>query len=150
MRQCTAEYRLQQNPLNRRTARCALSAKGIRYWEHVPRVLGYAAEVDHVPCPFTGEPFQWMRNLVLADAVAGIGEFTSAVVVAFADRRGLPMSEKASSREWAAFSARCGAKGPRLHALSYDDILARILELSVDPVWYELRAWVNSKIHALP
>ena len=91
-----------------------------------------------------------MRNLVLADAVAEREEFASAVVVAFADSHGLPMSEKVKSLEWAAFSARCGVKGPRLHALSYDDIIARILEVSGDPVWCELRAWVESKIHAAP
>ena len=65
-RQCSGEYRLQTNPRSGVEARCALSGKGIRYWEQIPGLFGFAAQADHVPCPFAGEWYQLMRNCALA------------------------------------------------------------------------------------
>jgi len=64
--QCNGRYELQRNPVNDLRARCALTAKGIRYWATIPEVLGFNADLDHSPCPVAGGWYQWMRNLVVA------------------------------------------------------------------------------------
>ena len=66
LRQCDGNYREQTNPVNGKTARCALSAKGIRYWEHIPTYFDLAADQDYEPCPFAGPAYQYMRNLLAA------------------------------------------------------------------------------------
>lgn len=60
--QCNGNYALQTNLANGLTARCALTAKAIRYWEVIPEVFDLSAEIDHSPCPFAGPWFQWMRK----------------------------------------------------------------------------------------
>ena len=56
--QCDGNYRQQTNPVNEKTARCALSAKGIRYWKYIPRYFELDADVDREPCPFAGPAYQ--------------------------------------------------------------------------------------------
>jgi len=38
VRQCNGNYEMQTNPVNEEKARCALTGKGIRYWELIPGV----------------------------------------------------------------------------------------------------------------
>ena len=45
---CDGSYRVQAG----RRERCALTEIGIRYWRYLPRVFNWAADRDHVPCPF--------------------------------------------------------------------------------------------------
>ena len=45
---CDGNYRRQHN----RTHRCALAESGILYWQHLPGLFNWSADVDHVPCPF--------------------------------------------------------------------------------------------------
>ena len=47
--------------------RCALTEKGIRYWEHIPHLFHWSADRDYDPCPICA-PYQLVRN-VLAAAV---------------------------------------------------------------------------------
>jgi hypothetical protein len=55
-RQCDGMYRSQTNPVNGKTSRCALSGKGMRYWDVIPKLFDYDAQVDHIDtaCPFKG------------------------------------------------------------------------------------------------
>jgi hypothetical protein len=71
LRQCTGGYMWQVNPANGREARCALTAKGLRYWDVIPRVFDYDAGQSYFECPFAGPWFQWMRNLTLCHEAAG-------------------------------------------------------------------------------
>jgi hypothetical protein len=48
-----------------------LTAKGIRYWDVIPRVFDYDADASYIECPFAGPWFQWMRNLTLCHEAAG-------------------------------------------------------------------------------
>ena len=47
--------------------RCALTEKGIRYWEYIPHLFHRSADRDYGPCPICA-PYQLVRN-VLAAAV---------------------------------------------------------------------------------
>ena len=52
--QCNGRYEQQRNPLTGSVHRCALSAKGIRYWDLAPAVLRVSSDTDYDPCPFAG------------------------------------------------------------------------------------------------
>lgn len=52
--QCNGNFELQVNPANRILDRCALTGKGIRYWELVPQIFRLNAGDDYRPCPFAG------------------------------------------------------------------------------------------------
>jgi len=39
MKQCNGNYEMQENPVNGTSARCALTGKGIKYWELIPSVF---------------------------------------------------------------------------------------------------------------
>jgi len=97
LRQCSGEYASQTNPVNNRASRCALSGKGVRYWMIIPQIYGLDAECDHRPCPFAGEAYQWMRNVVLADRLAAARGISGTVVAAYADANRLPTADKARS-----------------------------------------------------
>jgi hypothetical protein len=79
-RQCNGKYEMQTNPVNDVRGRCALREKDIRYWDSIPRIYGIDASLDHRPCPFKGEAFQWMRNVVLTDILASALDLSGAVV----------------------------------------------------------------------
>jgi restriction endonuclease-like protein len=98
-RQCDGNYALQINPARKSAgeARCALIAKKVRYWESIPKLFGIDAEQDYRPCPFAGEGFQWMRNVVLADKVAAARGVRGAVIAAFADADPFQTAQKARS-----------------------------------------------------
>ena len=50
-----------------RRERCSLTEKGILYWEKIPGVLTWDAEVDHPECPLRF-PYQLVRNLLAAES----------------------------------------------------------------------------------
>lgn len=100
--QCNGKYERQVNPWNEESARCALSAKGVRYWEHVPDVLRVASDADHDPCPFADGRYQWMRNLVAAHALGRQCEKPAAFVVAYVDGP-FPMARKVATPAWSEF-----------------------------------------------
>ncbi len=57
---CNGNYVNQTNRGNEGTGRCALSGKGIQYWDIIPKVFHLDAETDYEPCPFAGPTYQWM------------------------------------------------------------------------------------------
>jgi hypothetical protein len=59
--QCDGSYRAQAG----RTDRCALTAIGVQYWDHLPRLFDWPADRDHAPCPF-GAVYQLARNALAA------------------------------------------------------------------------------------
>ena len=66
---CDGSYRIQRG----RQERCALTEVGIRYWQHLPEIFDWPADIDHVPCPLRGV-YQLARN-VLASSVMSRAQF---------------------------------------------------------------------------
>lgn len=85
LRQCDGDYALQTNPVNGHEAHCALTGKGVRYWDLIPKVYGFDADQEYRPCPFRGDAYQWMRNVVLAETLASAHGVSAATIVAYAD-----------------------------------------------------------------
>jgi hypothetical protein len=142
-RQCNGQYRLQTNPVNNVAARCALSGKGIRYWELIPEVLGIANDRDYDPCPFRGGWFQWMRNLVAARALSS-GKLAMAVVV-YADGS-FPIVAKLRGDDWQAF-ASCVQDGPvALRTATYQQLLALAASATGEGAIGALEEWLARRV----
>ena len=147
MKQCNGTYEEQHNPVNGSWSRCALTGKGIRYWNLVPEVFKLEADRDHRPCPFSGSWFQWMRNLVACRAEARVEGLHPAFVVVFADGPGLPMAEF----DWGKFSATLRKDVVRFHVLAFQRLTAlaqsAVQESGGDArLWKSLAEWVERKI----
>lgn len=145
--QCNGSYELQKNPITGTTQRCALSAKGIRYWELIPQVLRVPDDLDHSPCPFVGGWFQWMRNLVAARALAQQSGRPHSFVIACAEGE-FPMSRKIQTAEWQRFTELLTG-AVELRAVSFQRLLSvgREATGAADgEVIDRLRAWVDQKV----
>jgi hypothetical protein len=144
LRQCSGDYVMQVNPVNGVTARCALTGKNIAYWESIPQIFGLEATRDYNPCPFRGDSYQWMRNVVLAHRLAVASSSAHAVIAAYADADCFATAQKV-------------AIGPLGHAprtranvvfpMSYQSIVHLALSVSDNPTeWMSLARWVERKI----
>ena len=148
---CNGKYVQQFNHRNDMTSRCALSGKGIQYWDIIPKVFHLDAEADYQPCPFAGPAYQWMRNLVVAYKVARQKNKQPAVILVYADSPDLPMPKKIKSQAWTEFTQTVRQDQVPLHVRSYQEMLALAQEASrhgsgEQGVWKELNEWVNRKI----
>ena len=149
--QCNGNYESQVNPVNQRSGRCALSEKGIRYWEIVPKVFCYRVDADRQPCPFAGPWFQWMRNLTVAYETGRASGRKPAFVVAYADAPGLPMADRIRSAQWQRFSDALVPEAMPLKTIP----LQRIATIAAEAVkaagldaskWCDLSEWVEHRI----
>lgn len=151
--QCNGKYEFQTNPINKKNARCALSAKNIRYWEVIPTLFNYRNDEDYQPCPFAGPWYQWMRNLTCCWLIAQQERLTPAFVVTYADGPSLPMAEKIAGKkteEWTTFTGKLRKDAICFHTTSYQQLL-NTAEKAVQgaqgdvQVWQELKEWVENK-----
>jgi hypothetical protein len=141
--QCNGSYIEQVNPRNGLRARCALSVKGMRYWEWVPRIFNVSKDTDHHPCPFAGPWYQWMRLMTITAAVAEREGRQPAFAVVYVDATRLPMARK----DWTAFRATLRDDAMPFRTLSFQRVLALAASAAPnDPVWPELIAWVEDKV----
>ncbi|MGV7227819.1 MAG: PGN_0703 family putative restriction endonuclease [Nitrospirales bacterium] len=139
---------------NTSSFRCALSEKGIQYWDIIPKVFHLDAQTDYQPCPFAGSAYQWMRNLVVAYKVGRQKNKQPAVVIVYAESPGLPMAQKGRSNEWTQFARTVKQEQVPLHVRSYQEILTLVQETthqgSGEPtLWRELGEWVERKMSAI-
>ncbi len=136
------------------TSRCALTEKGIQYWDIIPKVFHLDAHTDYKPCPFAGPAYQWMRNLVVAYKVGRQKNKKPAVVIVYADHKNLSMAQKVKSEAWTEFTESVRQDHVSLHVRSYQEILMLAEEVTHQdsedkPLWRELSEWVESKISAI-
>jgi hypothetical protein len=142
--QCDGSYRVQTNPVNGKEECCALTAKGIRYWDLIPEIFEFDSNKEYPECPFKGGWFQWMRNLVLCRGLAG-NSLQPKVAVVYVDSPSMPFKQKMESGEWAKFLGTLKKKD-FLSTLSYQ----RVLELGAEALRSfpaERQTWENLKLH---
>jgi hypothetical protein len=141
--QCSGAYAEQVNPRNRLRARCALTAKGARYWDWVPRLFAVSADHDHQPCPFAGPWYQWMRLMAITASAADREGRQPAFAVVYVDAPRLPMARK----DWTALRAVLREDTMPFRTLSFQRVLAlAAVTAPTDPIWPELTAWVERKV----
>jgi len=152
--QCNGNYEEQANPVNGKIAKCALTAKGIRYWDIIPKVLNYQPTADYRPCPFRGPWFQWMRNLTACSEVARNYGVKPAFVLVYADGDELPMAEKIKSPAWAEFISSLNKERIIFYHTSFQALVwtlqtAVVFHERPQALWIELDKWVEEKIQAV-
>jgi hypothetical protein len=123
MSQCNGNYEEQINPVNRETDRCALTAKGVRYWDLIPDVMNIDSKVDHTPCPVAGGSYQWMRNLVAARALSRNAGVPAAFGLVYADGR-FQMAKKLKDKKWKErLMDSVAGRAVHLEAVSYQELI---------------------------
>lgn len=146
LRQCTGRYALQAHPVSRVASSCTLSGKGIRYWDVIPRVFALDPQAVHDPCPFRGETFQWMRNMVLADELGRHHGKAARCLIACAAGGGFPTEGKA--RDWNWLPPIAEAATPPL-AISYQDLASLAADVDPAATWNALGRWIDGKVSAV-
>lgn len=147
VQQCNGNFTDQINPVTGLRSRCALTGKGIRYWELVPDVLSIDVTREHRPCPFAGGWYQWMRNLVAARAMGCDRGLRSAFVVTFTDGP-YPMARKVTSDDWVQLNALADGRAVPFRTISYQRLQAIAMSAAAEGdrlVLAELGAWIERK-----
>jgi hypothetical protein len=152
--QCDGNYRKQVNPVNGKMDRCALSAKGIRYWRYVPKYFDWANDRDYEPCPFAGPAYQYMRNALVAARLARRkGRKRGGFGLVYVTGKQFPMSIEVADpdSEWNDFRRHLRPEATlAIEAISYQQILeAWRQRLSQDQVLADLATWVDEKVQAV-
>jgi hypothetical protein len=140
--QCNGAYIEQVNPRNGLLAHCALTAKGARYWDWVPRLFIVSANQDHQPCPFAGPWYQWMRLMAITASAAEREGRQPAFAVVYVDAPWLSMARK----DWTSFRAVLREGAMSFRTLSFQRVLALAATAAPDdPVWPDWpHGWVTS------
>ena len=148
--QCNGTYTPQVNPLNGRRAPCALSGKGLRYWEIVPEVFSFPNDLGYRPCPFAGPWFQWMRNLTVCWEAARHWQRQPAFLLVYADGPTLPMAERIHSADWQRFLRQVRRDAITVETRSYQALVEMAhVACPEDPLWPALAQWVQRKISSV-
>jgi len=135
--QCNGNYEMQVNPMNEKTARCALTGKGIRYWELIPNVFRYDSESDIKLCPFNSPSYQWMRNLVVAEEIRRSEGRQAGFILVYADHPRLPFPRVVASPDWARFVQNLRMDSVQLQIISYQELL----RIAIDAVGNSNEKW---------
>jgi hypothetical protein len=148
LRQCNGNYEEQVNPANKKASRCALTAKGVRYWDLIPEVMNIDAKVDHAPCPVAGGSYQWMRNLVVARALSLKAGVPAVFVLVYADGP-FPMAKKLKDPTWRKqLTDSIAGRAVHFEALSYQELIRVAQDAAIDEdakKLEELIDWVQRK-----
>ena len=150
-RQCNGNYELQINPReNKAESRCALSGKGILYWDVIPNAFRYDAAVDQAPCPFKDRGFQLMRNTTLAWRIAQDEGIAPAFVILYADSLKFLFPNWLASGGFEKFLASLRQDQIVCRAVSYQALirsaLAAVPAGESNTKWRELSSWIERKI----
>ena len=149
--QCNGNYELQVNPVGGKTAWCSLTGKGIKYWEHIPKLFGISPAEVHRPCPFADYMYQWMRNVVACWAESQAQGLRPVFLVVYADAPGilqLPTARFLRSDSWASFKSWIKPNTVFVGEIAYLDLLDTALGVSGEDTrtLRELRNWVEAKV----
>lgn len=152
--QCDGNYHKQVNPVNGKEARCALSAKGVRYWAYIPKYFDWANDRDCKPCPFAGPAYQYMRNAVAAARLARRKEPKRAGFgLVYVTGEQFPMSSEVANpdSEWNEFGRHLRPRATlAIEAMSYQQLLESWRQiLPQDQVLADLATWVEDKVQAV-
>jgi hypothetical protein len=148
LRQCNGNYEEQVNPVNRRSSRRALTAKGVRYWDLIPDVMNIDAKVDHTPCPVAGGSYQWMRNLVAARALSKESCVPAVFGLVYADGP-FPIAKKLKDPKWKEqLMDSVAGRAVHLEAVSYQELIRVAQDTAINEdaeTLEELKQWVQRK-----
>jgi len=119
---CDGSYRRQKERLHR----CALTERGILYWDYLPCLFNWPYDHDHVPCPFDAT-YQLARN-ALAATLTPEGDFnpdTGHLLIVYDDRNPAFQPNGRAWTQWQAAVGDCRYQG-LMRRLSWQRLLASL------------------------
>lgn len=140
---CDGSFREQTNPQNGAKARCALTGKGIKYWDYIPAIYGVDPATDQLPCRFASDAYQWMRNSVLTHTLSVRTGKTVRVVAAYADS---PYLKTAVKVKEGILGLPTMSPDKKIIPKSYAAIIQVAARTEASDRWVDLDAWVRQKI----
>lgn len=151
--QCNGNYESQENPVypSNGTSKCALTGKGIKYWDFIDMLTKIKKDVTHTTCPFKGGEYQWMRNICFAEAYSQKHKVKSETYLVYYKSDKCPISKKVDDDSYLGNLKGQILNKKSLKPLAYNDLLEIIIEFlnSIDfdeqRVWIELKEWMANK-----
>lgn len=147
-KQCNGNYEFQTNPIDGHKSKCALTPKGVKYWDLVPEVMNVDPAKNYAPCPFASGWYQWMRNLVATLSLGRRQGVPAAFVIAYADGP-FPMATKIHGPTWSELEVAVRGRQVPMKVASYQQLLAWAKEgarASDRSVIEELQGWMEGKM----
>lgn len=140
---CDGSYSVQRD----RMTRCSLTEIDIRYWEYLPTLFDWPADVDHAPCPF-GETYQIGRNALAATVGSGgsIDPASGHALIVYDARNPAFSDSGRAGRQWRMALDTCRIPG-LLRRVAWQRILGA---LSADASMKPLLATLEAKYGLRP
>lgn len=149
--QCNGNYEFQTNHKNGIKSKCALTGKGILYWDYIDSLTKFDKNETYYPCPFKNSEFQWMRNICFATAYAKYKNIGSECYLVYYKSDKCAISRKIQNQKYLG-ELKEKIQNPRMFVpLSYNDLLDQVIVFldSIDrvekQVWVELHNWLKEK-----
>lgn len=148
--QCNGKYEEQINPINNIKSKCALTGKGIKYWDYIDILTDFRKGKSYNPCPFNGGEYQWMRNICFAEAYANIKHKKNECFLVYYKSEKCSISKKVDNKIYLG-KLKGKIKNPKSFLpISYNQLLEKaILYLDCDigerQVWVDLQKWIKDK-----
>lgn len=119
---CSGSYCIEPGSKYKTKHRCALTSKGIRYWEIVPEIIGIRADVDYEICPFANEWYQLMRNCVISHEFSRALRLIPAFILVY--HKGFPMEKFVDGKKWQSYQELVqSASRLTIEALDYGSVI---------------------------
>ncbi|WP_366182972.1 hypothetical protein [Flavobacterium ovatum] len=150
--QCNGNYETQTNPVNNKTCKCALTGKGIKYWDYIDYLTTFSKNNEYQPCPFKGGEFQWMRNICFSEAYSKQNNNIEVEnYLVYYKSKKCPISKKVDSQTYLGNLKNNIKNNNSFKALSYNDLLDKAIcsfdstEFNEKQIWIDLQNWMNDK-----
>lgn len=148
--QCNGNYETQINPINNIKSKCALSGKGIKYWDYIDELTNFNKKNDYLPCPFKKGEYQWMRNICFADSYAKENKVEAESYLIYLKSNKCSISKKVAQDTFLGGLKNQIKNNMTFKPISYNELLSKCISfLKIDSkekeIWIELEKWVLDK-----
>jgi hypothetical protein len=150
VKQCNGNYEPQTNPYNNRTSSCALTGKGVGYWNFIEKITDFKSTERYSPCPFKKGEYQWMRNIAFASAYSTTYNVAVESYLVFLDSVKCSIARKVRGNSYLGALKGKVKDTVSFTPLSYNLMVTKCINfLEIDSaekmVWEDLRDWMGFK-----
>ena len=148
--QCNGNYQNQVNPINLINSKCALTGKGIKYWDYIKNIYEIDTNKDYMPCPFSKSHYQWMRNMCTAQALADLRNKKSRFFICYYDSDICKMKEKFDFNYLEDIN-KLVKPGKMVKSITYNELIDKAISITnnYENCWSELKDWLNNKVEII-
>lgn len=148
--QCNGNYEDQINPTNNIKSKCALTGKGIKYWDYIDTLTDYKKGENFAPCPFVNGEYQWMRNICFTEAFGKKYDKNAECFLVYLESTKCAISNKVFNGKYLGKLKGRLNNNSSLSAKSYNDLIKMAIsylhfDSSEKQVWMDLMKWMEKK-----